>query len=431
MRGRILRVVSAVAAVAALGILVNAGTLRADDDRDKNNNDNGDKHDFAGGRPGQDVPPQTLPQGFESHSDLAHDANPSHRTAQYSAWIIESSRFMRVPFRSFMPDRGDKPTVNLPVNLGIIKAANGDITLYDSGWKQLSYIYDWQFPSCCWYPIRAQMTSIGLDPDRVKRIIIGHGHWDHAGQLSEFPNAILYVQKEELKQIDFFLAYPLQFNDGHIHAVNTVERHSYRDRQDLLNGGGTQQPPPNQGCARSPVCGYPPQTLQEIFGKVLHGKAQIIDGRHVVDDGLIIHPAFRGHTYGSQLLQVNTSIGQVVFGSDTYSSWEGIRDWNVANIQQTDTIQQMLAYEKCYALTSASPLSADKRSGSYNQCIAAHEPNSYSDLYPITSNWWAINGGNCSRAAELVLSNGELSHKNGVPAYCENEVPPPHVPFQK
>jgi len=170
------------------------------------------------------------------------------------------------------------------------------------------------------------------------------------------------------------------------------------------------------------VCGYPPQTLHEIFGKVLNGKAHIIDGRHEIEDGLIIHPAFRGHTYGSQLLQVNTSIGQLVFGSDTYSSWEGIRDWNVANIQQTDTIQQMLAYEKCYALTSTS-------AGSFNNCIAAHEPKAYTAEYPITANWWNIPAGNCSRAAELVLSNGERSHVPASPdrVYCENRVPPPHT----
>ena len=55
------------------------------------------------------------------------------------------------------------------------------------------------------------------------------------------------------------------------------------------------------------------------------GKAKIIDGRHELAPGMIIHPAFRGHTYGSQLLQVNTPRGQLVFGSDTYSSWTGIR----------------------------------------------------------------------------------------------------------
>src|SRR5207247_10860749 len=122
--------------------------------------------------------------------------------------------------------------------------------------------------------------------------------------------------------------------------------------------------PPADVCARSSGCGYPPQAVQVICEKDLRGKADIVDGRHEISAGLLIPPAFRGHTYGSQLLQVHTARGELVFGSDTYSSWEGIRDWNVANIQQTDTIQQFLAYEKCYVLTSTSPLTPT--SGSLN-----------------------------------------------------------------
>ena len=233
------------------------------------------------------------------------------------------------------------------------------------------------------------MKNIGLDPGAVQRIVLGHGHWDHAGQLDSFPDAVLYIQKEELQQIDFFTQYPTEFNGGHIRAVNTV---------DPLTGA--QVGPPQQACARSPVCGYPPQTLAEVEGKVLGKKAKIVDGAYVVAPGLMIHPAFRGHTYGSQLLQVHTSNGELVFGSDAYSSWEGIRDWNVANIQQTDTVQQMLAYEKCYALTG----------NNHNNCLAAHERLSYSTNYPITSNWWTIPDGNCSRAAELTLANGDATH---------------------
>jgi hypothetical protein len=229
---------------------------------------------------------------------------------------------------------------------------------------------------------------MGLDPGAVTRIVVGHGHWDHAGQIDSFPNAVLYIQKEELKQIDFFTQYPTEFNNGRIRAVNTVDPIS-----------GARVGPPAQACARSPVCGYPPQTILEIESKVLSGKAKIIDGRFEVAPGLVIHPAFRGHTYGSQLLQVHTRRGELVFGSDAYSSWEGIRDWNVANIQQTDTIQQMLAYEKCYVLTS--------NSASYNNCVAAHERLSYSADYPLTANWWTITDGNCSRAAELTLANNE------------------------
>jgi hypothetical protein len=103
------------------------------------------------------------------------------------------------------------------------------------------------------------------------------------------------------------------------------------------------------------------------------------------------------------MLQVHTARGELVFGADAYSSWEGLRDWKVANIQQTDTIQQFLAYEKCYVLTAPS-------GNSVNNCLAPHERVSYSDQYPITSNWWTIRDGNCSRAAELALAPGEPSH---------------------
>jgi glyoxylase-like metal-dependent hydrolase (beta-lactamase superfamily II) len=378
------RAILAFGVLAVAGTLIGALVLRAsgDDDDDSKR------------------PPQTLQQGFESRGALLSDAKRAANAPLYSAWIVESSRFVNVPFGSFMPDRDfisastpghDIQFINFPVNLGIIKEPDGNITLYDSGWKQLAYIFDWN-TSCCWADLRAQMTAIGLDPGRVTRIVIGHGHWDHAGQLDSFPHATIFIQKEELKQIDFFLNYPTDFNGGHIRAVNTI---------DPLTGA--QVGPPAQACARSPVCGYPPQTVAEIMGKVLSKQAEIIDGRHVIAPGLVIHPAFRGHTYGSQLLQVHTARGELVFGSDTYSSWEGIRDWNVANIQQTDTIQQFLAYEKCYILTSTTP-------NSFNNCLAAHERLSYSSNYPITQNWWTIPDGNCSRAAELVLAPGEKSH---------------------
>ncbi|HZQ97260.1 MAG TPA: MBL fold metallo-hydrolase [Chloroflexota bacterium] len=345
------------------------------------------------------TPPQVIDQGFESTDQLQRDVERAERAAPYSAWLVESSRFVNVPFGSFMPDRDFiSPTtpnhniqfIDFPVNVGIIKGPDGNITLYDSGWKQLAYIYDWN-TSCCWWDLPNQMKSIGLDPNKVTRIVIGHGHWDHAGQLDSFPNATLYVQKEELKAIDFFLKYPTQYNGGHIRAVNTIDPIT-----------GQQVGPPAQACARTPVCGYPPQTVAEIMGKVLANKAEIVTGRKEIAPGLIIHPAFRGHTYGSQLLQVHTTRGELVFGSDTYSSWEGIRDWNVANIQQTDTVQQFLAYEKCYVLTAAH--------NSFNNCLAAHERLSYSTDYPITQNWWTITNANCSRAAELILAPGEATH---------------------
>jgi glyoxylase-like metal-dependent hydrolase (beta-lactamase superfamily II) len=296
-----------------------------------------------------------------------------------SVWLVESSRFMNVPFGAFMPDRAyvpdstnpmnNIPTVDLPVNVGVIKCGE-ELILYDSGWKQQDYLQ--MTGSEHWAALPEQLEMLGFQADQVTKIVVGHGHWDHAGQLSDFPNAVLYIQREELNGIEWALNYP---NDK-ISAVNTDPG----------------------GCMRTPACGYTPLTLDEIYGKVLAGQAVIVDGEMEVLPGIRIHPAFRAHTAGSQLLEVPTSIGKLVFGSDAYSSWEAIRDWMVANVQQTDSVQQFLAYEKCYNIT-----------GGYENCVAAHEPLSYTDKYPLTKNAWE--GPNGSRMAEIALAPGERSRK--------------------
>ena len=296
-----------------------------------------------------------------------------------SVWLIESSRFMKVPFGSFMPDRAfvpgsnkpreNIPTVDLPVNIGVIKCEN-ELILYDTGWKQQEYLKS--TGSEHWAPIGEQLKVLGFNASDVTKVVIGHAHWDHAGQLSDVPNAVLYVQREELRGIEWALNYP----EPHIRAINSDPA----------------------GCNRTPACGYMPLTMEEVYGKVLKGKAVIVDGEMEILPGVRIHPVFRAHTAGSQLLEVPTTIGKLVFGSDAFSSYEAIRDWMVANVQQTDSVQQFLAYEKCYKIT-----------GGYENCVAAHEPLSYTDKYPITKNSWvALNGG---RMAEIALAPGERSRK--------------------
>ena len=200
-----------------------------------------------------------------------------------SVWLVESSRFMNVPFGAFMPDRAYVPgstspsnninTVDLPVNVGVIKCGK-ELILYDSGWKQQDYFKMTGTEHAA--PLPDQLKMLGFDAGQVTKIVVGHGHWDHAGQLMDFPNAVLYIQREELKGIEWALNYP----NPRISAVNTSPG----------------------GCMRTPACGYPPKTLDEIYGKVLSGKAVIVDGELEVIPGVRIHPAHRAHTAGSQLL---------------------------------------------------------------------------------------------------------------------------------
>ena len=297
-----------------------------------------------------------------------------------SVWLVENSTFMNVPFGMFHPDRSFVPgstsphnninTVNLPVNVGVIKCGK-EVILYDNGWNQTDYHQ--ATGTKHWSPLSQQIAQLGFKAADVSKIVIGHGHWDHAGSLDEFPNAMLYVQAEELRGIEWSLNYP-----GH----ERIRAHNFD----------------KGGCNRTPACGYPPKTVDQIYSKVLRGKAVIVNGDMEIMPGVKIHAAHRAHTAGSQLLEVPTSVGKLMFGSDAYSSWEAIRDWEVANIQQTDSVQQFLAYEKCYKVT-----------GGYENCVAAHEPLSYTAKYPLTRNSWVgMNGG---RLAEIALAPGEASRK--------------------
>ena len=45
----------------------------------------------------------------------------------------------------------------------------------------------------------AQLAKIGLKTDDIKYVIVGHMHLDHGGNVSQFPNATLVAQNDELK----------------------------------------------------------------------------------------------------------------------------------------------------------------------------------------------------------------------------------------
>lgn len=130
-------------------------------------------------------------------------AAPVAQAQVCSAWLVENSRFMNVPFGMFHPDRSfvqgstnarnNVNTVDLPVNVGVIKCGN-ELMLYDNGWNATDYHK--MTGTGHWSPLSKQIAQLGFDAKDVSKIIVGHGHWDHAGSLDEFPNAVLYIQKD-------------------------------------------------------------------------------------------------------------------------------------------------------------------------------------------------------------------------------------------
>jgi len=85
---KLLRVTMIVGLVGVVGGLGGADVLQArQDDKEDRDQENGQGK----------LPPQTLRSGFESTDQLLRDVERAEKAPLYSAWIVESSRFMFVP----------------------------------------------------------------------------------------------------------------------------------------------------------------------------------------------------------------------------------------------------------------------------------------------------------------------------------------------
>lgn len=102
---------------------------------------------------------------------------------------------------------GPQEQIKVPVGFFVIMHPKGNV-LFDTG-NNDKIITD---PSY-WGPffksanpvntpdmaIDVQLGKIGLKPDDIKYVVVGHLHLDHGGNVGKFPNSTLVVQKDEIR----------------------------------------------------------------------------------------------------------------------------------------------------------------------------------------------------------------------------------------
>jgi N-acyl homoserine lactone hydrolase len=96
---------------------------------------------------------------------------------------------------------------SVPVSFYIYKSPKG-IVMFDCGNndKTITDAAGWWGPLAKGFGIKmtkddaipAQLARIGLKPSDIKYLVVGHLHLDHAGNVSQFPNATVVVQEEEM-----------------------------------------------------------------------------------------------------------------------------------------------------------------------------------------------------------------------------------------
>ena len=124
-------------------------------------------------------------------------------------------------------------------------------------------------------PVAEGVKALGIEPEKVKDVVVTHMHYDHAGNIPLFPNARLHLQDKEM-----------DFATGRC-MCHGLMRHGY-EAEDVVN----------------------------LVRCVFDQRVQFHDGSSEIAPGVELHH-IGGHTKGMQAVRVRTRRGWVVLASDS------------------------------------------------------------------------------------------------------------------
>jgi glyoxylase-like metal-dependent hydrolase (beta-lactamase superfamily II) len=133
-------------------------------------------------------------------------------------------------------------------------------------------------------PPKQALAALGVDCDTVEDVVITHLHYDHAGNLQDFPKAKFHLQDAEI-------AYATGRLMGH-----DMLRHAY-DVEDVV----------------------------AMVRRVYAGRVVFHDGAAEIAAGVTLHRV-GGHTQGLQVVRVPTARGFVVLASDASHYYANLRN---------------------------------------------------------------------------------------------------------
>ena len=238
--------------------------------------------------------------------------------------------------KHILQNLGPTDTIQVPVGFFVIMHPKGNV-LFDTG-NNDKILTD---PSY-WGPffkalnpvvtpdiaIDAQLGKIGLKPDDIKYVVVGHLHLDHGGNVGKFPNSTLVVQKDEIRNAFW----------------------------------------PEPGTAGPYITGDV-APLRSAMGEAMPNKVKMVQLEGDMDifgDGSIVVKRWVGHTPGSQMLLVRLpKTGPIILTSDNVYFRENVEKNILPNVtlaydpagilRAYEWIRYMQATEKADFFTAHDP----------------------------------------------------------------------------
>jgi glyoxylase-like metal-dependent hydrolase (beta-lactamase superfamily II) len=214
------------------------------------------------------------------------------------------------PLSSFVLGASDKDSMRGVFMFWLIKGSNGRNILVDAGF--LKNVEDAQsFDLKNYVRPDSVLTRMGLRAEDITDVILTHPHWDHVDGIGLFPNAQVWIQKEDYC---YFVGAAWQ-----------------------KDGRG----------------GFNKRDVRELLELNLAGKLTLVDGDNKeIIPGIIVYTGSR-HTFNSQYVLVKSGSDKIILASDnvyTYYNLEHLR--SAPNYATFDTTGYIRSMERMKTLAS-------------------------------------------------------------------------------
>lgn len=199
----------------------------------------------------------------------------------YEVYALSYGTYPGFPVSALIGGADKNRKIDLQMMIWLLKGSNGKRILVDTGCyrdtiAQLKGIKSFIKPS-------DTLVKVGLSANDITDVIVSHMHWDHADGIDLFPNAKIWIQKEEY---DYYT-------------------------------GAAWQPGGKHG-------GIEPDDVLTLVRLNTQQKVNLIDGddREIID-GIRVYTGGR-HTFASQYVGVHTDNGTAVIASDNMYLYENL-----------------------------------------------------------------------------------------------------------
>jgi len=240
---------------------------------------------------------------------IALTVKPSAEADKYEVYAVRFATIANFPVASLVAGADRSRRMDIAMTIWVLKGADGRLVVVDSGFHRDQYfkqytVKDFVKPS-------EAIAPLGITAGTVTDLFITHMHWDHAGGIDLFPNARVWIQKEEY---DYYTG----------DAWQSARTHG----------------------------GIDPEDVVEIVRRNTQGKVSFVKGDDETSISGITFGVGGRHTWQSQFVTATTPKNTtVVLASDNMYLYENL-DTRAAISQTLDAASNLRTQDRMKSLAS-------------------------------------------------------------------------------